>query len=141
MQYRSVLSWAMMQVKNVQCADSERLELSHQLQEYFAGRRQSFRTPRLRQGTLFERAVWKELKRIPFGQTITYEELARHIGHPRAARAVGTALSKNPLPVMLPCHRVVPASRGIGAYAGGRARKRWLLTFERRQQLSASSSR
>ncbi len=82
-------------------------------------------------GTAFQRLVWRSLIRVPFGHTITYGELATRIGHPRAARAVGTALRKNPLPILVPCHRVVPASGGIGEYVGGTPRKRWLLQFER----------
>lgn len=81
-------------------------------------------------GTPFERSVWRALRRIPFGSTVTYGQLAERIGHPRAALAVGTAVRKNPFPVLIPCHRVVPAAGGIGRFAGGSAKKRWLLRYE-----------
>ena len=79
-------------------------------------------------------AVWKALKRVPAGQTITYGELAKRAGYPGAARAVGSAVACNPLPVVIPCHRVVPASGGIGKYSakGGVRRKRELLDMEKR---------
>ncbi|MDD4628624.1 MAG: methylated-DNA--[protein]-cysteine S-methyltransferase [Candidatus Peribacteraceae bacterium] len=102
-----------------------------QMAEYFAGSRKVFRVPTELRGTPFQRAVWKALRHIPCGRTVTYGELARMAGHPRAARAVGSALRKNPLPVLLPCHRVVPASGGIGRYTGGSHRKKVLLELER----------
>ena len=83
-------------------------------------------------GTPFQKKVWRAVCKIPSGQTCTYGEIAKAIGHPRAARAVGSALKRNPLLVVIPCHRVVPASGGIGNYVGGRARKKWLLSEERK---------
>lgn len=81
-------------------------------------------------GTPFQEAVWKALRTVGAGETITYGDLARHVGNPKAVRAVGTAVGSNPVGVVLPCHRIVPASGGIGNYGGGVDRKRWLLEHE-----------
>ena len=81
-------------------------------------------------GTPFQKKVWTETRKIPFGETRTYGQIAQAIGHPKAVRAVGTALGKNPLCVIVPCHRVVPAAGGIGNYAYGKAMKKWLLDHE-----------
>jgi len=82
------------------------------------------------QGTAFQRRVWEELRRIPAGETRTYGEVAAAIGNPRAVRAVGSACGKNPVPVVVPCHRVLPASGGVGNYGCGPERKRKLLAAE-----------
>ncbi len=82
-------------------------------------------------GTPFQRKVWNATRTIPYGQTRTYAQIAKQIGHPKAVRAVGTALGKNPVCIVVPCHRVVPSSGGIGYYAYGTAMKRWLLEHER----------
>lgn len=82
-------------------------------------------------GTPFQLAVWRALTAIPFGETRTYGQIAKAIGHPRAARAVGTACALNPVPLLVPCHRVVPAGGGVGNYAGGTAMKAALLGMER----------
>ncbi len=81
-------------------------------------------------GTVFQKKVWKATAKIPYGETRTYAQIAKMIGHPRAVRAVGTALRKNPTCVLVPCHRVVPSSGGIGNYAHGKAMKQWLLDHE-----------
>lgn len=81
-------------------------------------------------GTEFQRAVWSELRRIPAGETISYAELAARLGRPSAVRAVGSANGSNPVPVILPCHRVVAADGGLCGYGGGVSRKRWLLAHE-----------
>lgn len=81
-------------------------------------------------GTPFQKKVWQETRTIPFGETRTYADIAKAIGHPKAVRAVGTALGKNPACVVVPCHRVVPSSGGIGNYAYGKAMKKWLLDHE-----------
>lgn len=81
-------------------------------------------------GTAFQRKVWKETRAIPYGETRTYADIAAAIGSPKAVRAVGTALGRNPVCIVVPCHRVVPASGGIGQYAYGKAMKRWLLDHE-----------
>jgi methylated-DNA-[protein]-cysteine S-methyltransferase len=100
-----------------------------QLDEYFAGTRTTFDLPTLPEGTAFQLGVWSELARIPYGATITYGELARRVGRPGGARAVGQANGRNPLPIVVPCHRVV-ASDGLGGYGGGLDVKRALLATE-----------
>lgn len=81
-------------------------------------------------GSAFQQRVWRYLLRLDPGQCLTYGEVARHIGQPGAARAVGAAVGANPVPVLVPCHRVLPASGGTGNYGGGERRKRWLLSGE-----------
>jgi methylated-DNA-[protein]-cysteine S-methyltransferase len=102
-----------------------------QLAEYFAGERQEFDLAVRPVGTNFQQLVWRALTRIPFGETWTYGELARAIGRPSASRAVGAANSKNPLSIIVPCHRVIGASGELTGYAGGMPAKRWLLDHER----------
>ena len=82
------------------------------------------------QGTPFQRRVWQELRRIPRGQTISYKELAQRIGNPKACRAVGQANGRNPIPLIIPCHRVIAADGGLGGFSSGLERKRWLLRHE-----------
>lgn len=101
-----------------------------QILEYLRGTRRDFTVPLDPEGTPFQRRVWMETARIPYGQTITYRELARRIGRPGAARAVGQALGANPLPILIPCHRVIAADGRPGGYTGGRHLKRWLLHLE-----------
>lgn len=100
-----------------------------QLDEYFAGQRQGFEVPLAPAGTAFQRRVWRALLGIPFGETITYGELARRVGNPRAARAVGAANGANPIAIIIPCHRVV-AANGLGGYGGGLKVKQQLLALE-----------
>lgn len=102
-----------------------------EIREYWEGRRRSFNVP-LDWGECspFRHHVYRHLSSVPFGETLTYAELARRAGSPGAARAVGTACATNPLPLVVPCHRVVPASGGIGNYAGGREMKEILLRLE-----------
>jgi methylated-DNA-[protein]-cysteine S-methyltransferase len=101
-----------------------------QLDEYFAGARTAFDLPLAPRGTPFQRRVWEELARIPFGATVTYGELAARVGHPGAARAVGAAVARNPISIVVPCHRVVGADGTLTGYAGGVARKAYLLAHE-----------
>lgn len=102
-----------------------------ELDAYFAGHRRSFSaTADLRLAGEFGRTVLRTLDRVTYGQTTTYGQIAARIGRPRAARAVGNALATNPVCVLVPCHRVVPASGGLGGYAGGPAAKETLLTLE-----------
>ncbi len=103
-----------------------------QLDEYFAGKRRRFDLPLELTGTAFQVKVWKELIKIPFGQTISYTQLARQVKNPRACRAVGSANGKNPLCIIVPCHRVIAADGAIGGYSGGIAQKRQLLELEQR---------
>jgi methylated-DNA-[protein]-cysteine S-methyltransferase len=100
-----------------------------QLEEYFARERTGFDIPMELDGTEFQKEVWAELSRIPYGETISYGELARRVGRPRGPRAVGQANGKNPIAIVVPCHRVV-AGNGIGGYGGGLPLKRALLTLE-----------
>jgi methylated-DNA-[protein]-cysteine S-methyltransferase len=104
-------------------------ETASQLDEYFAGERTDFDVAMELDGTGFQREVWAELTRIPYGETISYGELARRAGRPNAPRAVGQANGRNPIPVIVPCHRVL-ASNGIGGYGGGLPCKRALLAIE-----------
>lgn len=103
-----------------------------QLDEYFAGRRRIFDLPLAPAGTVFDRQVWNQLRAIPFGATCSYAELATAIGRPQAARASGTANGRNPISILIPCHRVVRTNGELSGYAGGQATKRWLLEHERR---------
>jgi methylated-DNA-[protein]-cysteine S-methyltransferase len=101
-----------------------------QLEEYFAGRRQAFDVPLSMPGTDFQQTVWAELRRIPYGETISYGELARRVGNPAASRAVGSANGKNPIPIIVPCHRVIATGGKLGGFGGGLDTKRWLLSHE-----------
>jgi methylated-DNA-[protein]-cysteine S-methyltransferase len=101
-----------------------------QLREYFAGKRREFDLPLAPRGTEFQRRVWQALRAIPYGETICYGELARRIGNPRASRAVGLANGANPLPIIVPCHRVIGADGTLTGFGGGLAIKRALLALE-----------
>ena len=104
-----------------------------QLAEYFAGQRRTFEVAIDREalsGTGFQRRVWAALEAIPYGVTVSYGELARRIGQPAAVRAVGLANGRNPLSIIVPCHRVVGANGTLTGYGGGTERKRWLLDLE-----------
>lgn len=101
-----------------------------QLREYFAGTRRTFDLPLAPRGTAFQQRVWAALRTIPYGETRTYGELAAAIGNPRAARAVGMANHRNPLPILIPCHRVIGADGSLTGYAGGVETKRKLLALE-----------
>lgn len=104
-----------------------------QLDEYFKGQRVSFDLPLQLGGTEFQRMVWRELTTIPFGQTISYGELARRIGNPKAVRAVGAANGKNIINIVIPCHRVIGGNGKLTGYGGGLERKEWLLNHEKRK--------
>jgi methylated-DNA-[protein]-cysteine S-methyltransferase len=103
-----------------------------QLEEYFAGTRTAFDLPLHPQGTAFQLRVWEELGRIPYAVTISYGELARRIGQPQAMRAVGAANGRNPLPIVVPCHRVIGSNGSLTGFGGGLPAKRFLLGWERR---------
>ena len=108
-------------------------KLATELERYFAGELGRFATKLdLRVGTPFQRRVWEALLRIPKGKTVSYAELARRVGAPRAARAVGQAVGANPIPILVPCHRVIASSGGLGGYSGGLDLKCWLLDHEGR---------
>jgi methylated-DNA-[protein]-cysteine S-methyltransferase len=101
-----------------------------QLDAYFAGERSSFDLEMNLAGTSFQRSVWKQLNAIPYGETISYGELARRVGNPQASRAVGLANGRNPIAIIVPCHRVIGADGSLTGYGGGLERKTWLLEHE-----------
>ena len=106
-------------------------EVIRQLRSYFAGERTTFELPLDPHGTTFKRKTWDALLDIPYGETITYGELARRVGQPTASRAVGAANGKNPLPIVIPCHRVIGAGGLLTGYGGGLEIKQKLLAIER----------
>lgn len=105
-------------------------DVSDQLAQYFAGERKHFDLTVAVAGTGFQQSVWRSLLEIPYGATTGYGEIADRIGHPRASRAVGSANGRNPLAVVIPCHRVIAADGSLGGYGGGLDRKRLLLKLE-----------
>lgn len=105
-------------------------ETAKQLDEYFAGKRVEFDVALDLSGTTFQRSVWDELSRIPFGKSVSYAQHAQKLGNPKALRAVGSAIGKNPISIIVPCHRVIGTSGAITGYAGGLERKQFLLTLE-----------
>lgn len=102
-----------------------------ELGEYFEGKRKTFSLPLYMQGTEFQKQVWKALQDIPYGQTCSYKDIAVKIGKPNASRAVGQANNKNPLSILVPCHRVIGALGNLVGYGGGLNRKEWLLEMEK----------
>ncbi len=105
-------------------------DAARQLREYFAGERRAFDLDLNPAGTAFQLEVWHALQRIPYGRTVSYGELARRLGRASASRAIGAANGANPLPVVVPCHRVIGADGGLTGFGGGLAAKRWLLDHE-----------
>lgn len=101
-----------------------------QFDDYFAGNLQEFDLPLFATGTVFQLLVWEALMKIPYGTTQSYKDLAEQIGKPDSARAVGRALSENPVPILVPCHRVVSADGSLGGFLGGLTAKRYLLRLE-----------
>ena len=113
-------------------------EALDQLEDYFTGKRHSFDMPLDLHGTPFQLEVWQQLLRIPYGATVSYGEHARAVGRPKAARAVGAAIGRNPVSIIVPCHRVVGSNGSLTDYAGGLERKRALLELEaQRERLAA----
>ena len=110
-------------------------EVISQLEQYFAGQRTDFDVPLTFVGTPFQRTVWAALRKIPYGETESYGQLAERIRRPGAARAVGLANGRNPIGIIVPCHRVVGATGSLTGYGGGLERKHYLLDFERRSAL------
>lgn len=104
---------------------------ARQLSDYFQGRRNAFDIPLAPRGTPFQRDVWDALSSIPYGETIAYGELARRIGRPQSVRAVGAAVGRNPITIIIPCHRVVGTNGSLTGYAGGLERKQALLDLEK----------
>jgi len=103
---------------------------ARQLKEYFAGKRREFDLPLRMEGTEFQRRVWRELTKIPFGETRSYGQLAKRLNNPNGSRAVGLANGRNPIAVIVPCHRVIGADGSLTGFGGGLDRKEWLLTHE-----------
>ncbi len=101
-----------------------------QLKEYFNGKRKTFELPFEFKGTEFQNEVWKALTKIPFGSVVTYQDIAKLTGNEKAVRAVGSANSKNPIPIIVPCHRVIAKNGKLSGYAGGVERKEWLIEHE-----------
>lgn len=128
------------QVAGSPATDGERwmtAEVAHQLDAYFAGRLLAFDLPTVvRHGSAFERGVWDAISAIPHGETMTYGEIAGDLGDAGAARAVGVACNRNPLPIVVPCHRVVGAGGRLVGFGGGLERKRTLLDLEARLRLA-----
>jgi len=105
-------------------------QVKEQLQEYFEGSRSSFDLPLAPEGTDFQKLVWEELLKIPYGESRTYSEIAVAIGRPKASRAVGNAINKNPIAIIIPCHRVIGKDGNLRGYAGGLELKEMLLRLE-----------
>jgi len=105
-------------------------EAARQLAAYFGGELRDFDLPLAPEGSDFQRQVWDELRRIPFGETTSYMAIAKRIGDPRQVRAVGSANGRNPISIIIPCHRVVGSDGSLVGYGGGLDRKRWLLDHE-----------
>ena len=119
-------------------ADAERVpwlplvdKVTQELGEYFAGKRREFSLPVELRGTDFQRAVWREIAAIPYGATLTYAEVARSAGRANAVRAAGSATGANPIPILVPCHRVIAAHGKLGGFSGGLDAKRRLLALEK----------
>jgi methylated-DNA-[protein]-cysteine S-methyltransferase len=108
-------------------------DVIEQLKKYFAGQLETFEVPLAPEGTPFQQKVWTELCKIAYGETISYGELARRIGNPNASRAVGLANGSNPIPIVIPCHRVIGANGKLTGYGGGLDIKEKLLALEKRQ--------
>ncbi len=108
-------------------------QAAKQLREYFAGKRADFDLPLAPEGTEFQRTVWRNLQEIPYGETISYGELAKRVGNPKASRAVGAANGQNPIPIVIPCHRVIGANGKLTGFGGGLPTKEALLTLETKQ--------
>lgn len=106
-------------------------EAVRQLGEYFTGSRQTFDLPLHLRGTPFQQQVWSALLQVPYGQTASYKDIAQAIGNPKAVRAVGLANGRNPIPIIVPCHRIIGANGQLVGYSSGLWRKEWLLKHER----------
>lgn len=107
------------------------LQLEKELSEYFAGERDHFTLPLNPTGTVFQKEVWKTLLTIPYGKTISYATEAERFGNPKATRAVANANGRNPIAILIPCHRVIATGGGLGGYSGGIEKKEFLLTLEK----------
>ena len=129
------VTWSKVPQEYIQEETELILNCKIQLEEYFAGNRKQFDLPLAPKGTDFQKRVWKALTDIPYGETRTYGEIAAAVGSPKAARAVGMANNKNPIGIIIPCHRVVGANGKLVGYAGGMEKKEWLLNLEQEKRL------
>ncbi len=125
------------EIKDEICDSREIKNCISQLKEYFTGKRKNFSINYALDGTDFQKRVWNEMVKIPFGEVVSYKDIALSIGHPKAFRAVGSAVGKNPISIIIPCHRVVKSNGTIGNYGGGRWRKSWLLNHETKSKIGA----
>jgi len=107
-------------------------EIQRQLMEYFSGERKEFDLPLVYKGTPFQQAVWTSLLTIPYGETVSYKDIARSLGREKGFRAIGAANRSNPIAIIIPCHRVIGARGSLVGYGGGLWRKRWLLAHEKK---------
>ncbi len=110
-------------------------ETEKQLMEYLEGKRREFNVPLNPKGTKFMKAVWTDLQDIPYGEVRTYKQIAEKVGNPKAARAVGMANHRNPIPIMIPCHRVIGSNGKLVGYALGMEKKRYLLEWEKKNNV------
>ncbi len=115
--------------------DRKNRKILFQLKNYLKGRLKRFDCPLDLRGTFFQKKVWSALAKIPYGKTRSYQEIARSIGHPKAFRAVGNANGSNPIPIILPCHRVIETNGGLGGFGHGIRVKQQLLDFERAHEI------
>lgn len=119
-----------------ECSDHPLLlQLERELNEYFCKKRQTFTLPLSPSGTEFQKGVWNTLLKIPYGKTVSYAKEAQMLGSPKAVRAVANANGKNPIAILIPCHRVISSNGSIGGYTGGVWRKEFLLSLENRLTL------
>ncbi len=133
---KEILSLKKIEDKKVITEDCELIiELKSQLDEYFMGKRKYFDVPYRLEGTEFQKMVWNELSKIPYGESCSYKDIAIKIGNEKASRAVGMANNKNPLMIIIPCHRVIGSSKKLIGYAGGLEMKKYLLELEKDKQL------
>ena len=129
------VTWSKVPQEYIQEETELILNCKIQLEEYFAGNRKQFDLPLAPKGTDFQKRVWKAVTDIPYGEKRTYGEIAAAVGSPKAARAVGMANNKNPIGIIVPCHRVVGADGKLVGYAGGMEKKEWLLNLEQEKRL------
>ncbi len=142
--YESPIGWIEIgssenEILSLRFVDQPRIEFTdfpvvdaamRQISEYFKGAQRSFNLPLALHGTSFQRQVWEHLLNIPYGQVTTYQEIAEAIGRPQAVRAVGAANARNPISIIVPCHRVIGSDGSLTGYGGGIWRKEWLLRHE-----------
>ncbi len=137
---RASVGWRARNVRSaVPAAPGEHDGYARQIREYLAGERREFTFPLHRIGTPFQRAVLDAVASVPFGARVSYQDIARAVGNPAACRAVGAANGANPLPLVIPCHRIVGASNKLTGYGGGLDAKRWLLSLESPALLALAS--